>query len=718
MLQKLAILKRYKWIIIMLFSMVILSLLGYLFILFGGRFVFDEKAVILPQTSKVVAEDGTVIGKLYTENREYAAIDQMPGHLKEAFLSIEDQRFYEHAGISFPAVARAVYRDILAMSKVEGASTITQQLAKNLFLHNDKTWMRKTKEVMASLYLEQNYSKDKILELYLNEVYFAHGIYGVNTAAKFYFNKKIENVTVDEAALLAGMVKAPNHYSPHREPKKAKQRRDLVLEQMAKAGVISTEDLLDYQEKTVKIKPMEEERNPWLDDYLDHVLMEAERDYDLSRNALKRGGYTIEVYMDTTVQKIAYQHFQNDDFFPASNDEVQGAFVLMEQETGHLNALIGGRRFQLGDTNYVHASMQPGSVMKPIAVYGPAMETGDYQPYDFLPDEKQEVNGYEVANADGEYAGEVTMYEALVQSKNAPAVWLFDQIGIGYSKTFLEKLDIDLPDNGLSIALGGLETGLTPIDVTESYRPFIHQGEWMESTSIAAIYDDQDKQLTLKEPKTVDVFSPQVAWNMIEMMEDVVISGTAQAGDYTKALAGKTGSTQHPQVHGKIKDAWFTGVTPQYVATTWIGFDKATEQNYLTAGSVAPTKLTKAILTDVDKRRPLADSFSPPSNVESLPKPIDLPVITDLKAELSIGGWALMQGKLHWTAGNDNRVIYRVYEQTEEEDIFIGEVQGKGSYTLNVLQFFRTGNYYVVPYNPLTDRLGQKSNVVNLKFDF
>lgn len=284
-------------------AMFLLAWLGYLFIIFGGRFVFDEKAVILPTASSVVAEDGTVLGKLYTENRDYVTLDQIPDHVEEAFIAMEDKRFYEHAGISFPAVARAVYRDIIAMSKVEGGSTITQQLAKNLFLVNDKTWMRKTKEVMASVYLERNYTKSQILELYLNEIYLAHGIYGIGTAADYYFGKNIEELSVEEGALLAALVKAPNTYTPHHDLEKAKNRRNLVLQQMANNDNISTEDMLDMQTTSIEVQAQQEEREPWLDDYFAYVLAETEEVYDLSREALKRGGYTIEVNMDPTIQK-------------------------------------------------------------------------------------------------------------------------------------------------------------------------------------------------------------------------------------------------------------------------------------------------------------------------------------------------------------------------------------------------------------------------------
>ncbi|MFC4403194.1 transglycosylase domain-containing protein [Gracilibacillus xinjiangensis] len=679
---------------------------------------FDEKAVILPTASQVVTEDGTVLGKLYTENRDYVTIEQIPDHVEAAFLALEDQRFYSHAGISFPSVARAVYRDILAMSKVEGGSTITQQLAKNLFLVNDKTWMRKTKEIMASIHLERNYSKKNILELYLNEVYFAHGIYGVGTAANYYFGKNIEELTIEEGALLAGMVKAPNTYSPYIDIEKAKQRRDIALQQMADFETISTEEMLSLQAKNVKVKPQEEDREPWLDDYFAHVLEEVETVYGLSRDALKRGGYTIEVYMDPMMQKMAYEIMQQDQYFPSESGEVDGAFVLMEQNTGYLKALIAGRQFELNKVNHLHVPKQPGSVMKPIAVYGPAMELEAFQPYDYLSDQDIDYNGYRVQNADRAFSGEVTMYEAIVQSKNAPAVWTLDQIGISYSKSILEKMNMMVEDNGLAIALGGLEHGVTPLQVTESYRTFIHNGEWLEPRSIQSITDRNGEKLSVVEQKTNQVFNPQVAWNMLRMLEATVDKGTAQAGDFNGALAGKTGSTEHPLVAGEVKDAWFAGVTPQYVVTAWMGFSQISEQNYLTTGSEAPTKLTKAILTEIDKQIGLESNFNVPQNINDLEDPIELPTISDVTGSFKFGGFSIFKGKLYWTASDDKRVIYRIYEQRDGEDPLIGEVEGEGQFTIDQISVFNSGNYYVVPYNRLTGKEGERSNITSITFDF
>ncbi|ENH95584.1 penicillin-binding protein 1 [Gracilibacillus halophilus YIM-C55.5] len=712
------VMKQYRWLTIAVTAMFLLAVFGYLFIIFGGRFIFDEEAVILPTRSTIVTDDGTEIGKIYSENRAYVDIEDIPDHVQSAFLAVEDQRFFDHAGISFPAVARAVFRDVIAMEKAEGGSTITQQLAKNLFLSNDKTWMRKTKEVMASLYLERNYSKEKILELYVNEIYFAHGIYGVGTAADYYFDKEVSALTIEEAAMLAGLVKAPNTYSPYQNVEQAKQRRNVVLELMQDYGTISTEQMIEYQQKTIDTAPQHDTQPKWADDYIDYVVEEIKTNYNISIEGLKRGGYTIEVHLDPEAQKIAYQKFQQDEYFPGSTNEVDGAWVLMEKQTGHLTGLLAGRAFSSNQTNHPMTKKQPGSLMKPIAVYGPAMDQEDVRPYDLIPDELRSYGDYRPRNANDQYAGEVSVYEALVHSKNAPAVWLLHEIGMSTSQSYLEKMNLHIQDQGLAVALGGLTHGLTPIDITESYRTFASQGNWIEASSVAAIFDHDGNRLHTPDRQETNVFSAQVAWNLLRMLEGVVDEGTAQAGQYEKALAGKTGSTEHPQVDGMVKDAWFSGFTPEYVTTTWIGVEHANKDHYLTEGSAVATKLTKAILSDMDAQQPLQKHFERPHHVDELPEPIDLPVIDDLTADVSFGGFTVLRGELTWTASSDDRIEYRIYEKKEGSDEQIGSVTGDGSFTVKLFDAFRSASYYVVPYDPLTKQEGKSSNVAKLSFDF
>lgn len=707
----------FKWPALAIGFMISLSILVFIFILYGGGLIVDDRDLVLPATTTIVTEEGNQVGRLFTENRKLVTLDQIPDDVQSAFIAVEDERFYSHAGVDFRSVVRAVYRDIVAFDKVEGASTITQQLAKNLFLDNSKTWMRKTQEVMASIYLERYYTKNEILELYLNQVYFAHGVYGVGTAADYFFDKPVEDLTVSEGAMLAGMIKGPNLYSPYIDKDRAVARRNIVLGQMNRIGELTTEEMLTLQGQTLSVQEQSTVSKPWLDDYIDSVLIEAENTYQLSRDELRRGGYQITVYLDETAQKIAYEELNKDDYYNGSSSNVEVAFTLMDQETGQLKALIGGRDFRIGDYNRLFAERQPGSVMKPLAVYAPAMMQG-YEPYVLLDDREQDFDGYTVRNVDGQYAGQVSMYEAVTVSKNTSAVWLLDQIGINESKSYLEKMSINLPDEGLALGLGGLEYGLTPIQVAESYRTFIHGGEWIEAHTIAEITDRNGEVVAVATPKVEQVFTEQVAWNMLRMLENVVLEGTGNVGDYQKALAGKTGTTQHPHVPGYAKDSWFAGVTPEYVTSLWIGYDHSDADHYLKVGSRAPTMATKAILNEIDQIKTLAHTFEQPEGVEEVVTPIHLPTIVDLNASFKLGGWTLVQGELNWTVDSDERIIYQVYRVSEAGDVKIGEVKGKGNFTITDTQLFNAHDYYVVPYDPLTDQTGEPSNVTRLSFRY
>ncbi|MFD2630317.1 transglycosylase domain-containing protein [Oceanobacillus kapialis] len=696
-------------------ALLVLSITGFVLILYGGALVVDDEAFLLDARTTIETEDGTIIGRLYNENRELVSIDRIPDHVKNAFVAVEDRRFYDHAGVDFRSVMRALVRDIVAMDKVEGASTITQQLAKNLFLHHDKTWMRKTKEVMAAIYMEQHFSKDRILELYVNEIYFGQGIYGIQTAAKYFYSKPVQDLTIEEGAMLAGLAKAPNGYSPIEHPDKALERRNVVLQSMENAGMLSTEDRLEAENHDLGLELNEREAMPYTDSYVDLVMKEAAEKHDLSVKELKRGGYRIVVNVDLNAQRIAYEAFQNDAYFPGNTEGVEGAFVMMDQKTGEIVSALGGRSYQLGELNRATVNRQPGSTMKPIAVYGPALMKETYTPYTLIPDQPLDYSGYTATNVDGQYGESVSIYNALKYSKNAPAVWLLDQIGISYSKDYLNDLNISIEDNGLAIALGGLSEGITPLNLMDSYSAFSRNGKMVDSHTINRIYDAEDTLIFQSETEEKNVFTEQVAWDMTEMLLETVKSGSASAGSYPKELAGKTGTTQHPFVEGQVKDAWFAGYTPDYVMAAWMGYDQSDKDHYLTGGSAYPTELTKAILTEMNRLEPLTETFTKPEGAVALEKPIELPEIENLKASYEIGGFSLVQAKLTWKGSADERVVYRIYRVEDGIDERVAEVEGETEYTINNA-LFKSKQYYITAYDPLTKLEGERSETVKLSW--
>lgn len=706
--------KKIKWSLIAIVSLVVLAFISYAFIIYFGSIVVDDDKLILDETTIIETGDGEVIAEIYNENRKYVSIDEVPDHVKDAYIAIEDRRFYDHSGVDIISVMRAVYKDIIAMSKVEGASTITQQLAKNLFLYNDKTWSRKVKEVMAALYMERELSKSEILELYMNEIYFGHGVYGIEAATNLYFSKSASELSISEGAMLVGLAKAPNGYSPINHPEKALERRNVVLDAMETTGVISNETKQNEQGKTLGLKLNETTSKPWVASYVDLVIKEAQEKQQISVDQLQKGGYRIVVAMDEDAQKIAYEKFQNEEYFPGNTTGTEGAFVMMEQDSGKIITSIGGRAYQLGDLNRVTVKRQPGSTFKPLAVYGPAlMQAEKYTPYTLLPDEQSVNEDYAVANVDGTYSKVVSMYDGIVESKNVSAVWLLNQIGVNYSKNYLEKMDISIVDEGLAIALGGLSEGVTPIDMMEGYRTFASGGEAVESFAIEQIYDKNNELIFEAENTEEEVFSPQVAWNMTEMLSTAVDNAADSSGDFSKALAGKTGTTQHPHVDNEVKDAWFVGYTPDYVIASWMGFDHSDKDHYLTGGSSYPTRLTKDILLEIDKLSPLEESFKKPDNVEQLPKPVHLEPVTNVSGSYEFGGFSLVRAKITWDVLEDDRVVYRIYQERDGIDKRVGEVVGEAEFVINNA-LFKHNRYYIVAYDPLTKLESLKSETVDI----
>lgn len=708
-------LKIIRWLLIAALAMMALALLGYMTILYGGKLIVQEEDFYLPAATTIETIDGQIVGELFEERRYPVTIDEIPEQVQNAFIAIEDRRFYSHSGIDFRSVVRALYRDIIARDKVEGASTITQQLAKNLFLEHDKTWMRKTKEVMAAIYLERKFSKKEILELYVNKIYFGKGLHGIEAASRQFFSKSVQDLSISESAMLAGLVQAPNYYYPEKHPERALNRRNVVLRAMERAGMINTEKRLEEESKDLQLSPQEGLKQPWNASYIDLVVKEVKEHLQISTEQLKRGGYRILVPLEEDIQKIVYEKFKEDEYFPGNTDQVEGAFVMIDQKTGRILSALGGRDYSLGNLNRVGVKRQPGSAIKPLIVYGPAMMTEGYHPYMMLPDEAIDYDGYVVSNVDGHYSGIVSMYDALVQSKNAPTVWLLNEIGVKESKNYLEKMQIHLVDEDLPLALGGLTEGMTPLDMVKGFSAFANDGKSVEPYAVERIFG-RDNQLVY-DAKIVqyEVFTPQVAWYMTEILQEAVKSGTARSGEYKKALAGKTGTTDHPRAPGYIKDIWFVGYTPEYVTSLWIGNDISDEDHYLTGNSSYPTKLTKDILSEIDRELALSEQFIKPDYVQALPEPIRLREVENVKVSYTFGGFPFLKGKISWASDNESRVVYRIYEENEEGVKLIGEAAGNSrEYIIDQVPLLKSAYYFVVPYDPNTNQEGTPSETVRL----
>lgn len=699
---------------------VLLSLIIFFFVILVGHFVIDEEKLALKQTTTLVDENGEFITHLFIEHREPVSLKEIPDHVKHAFIAIEDARFYEHVGIDVRAIVRALYRDLLAGEKVEGGSTITQQLVKRVFLTSEKTFLRKTKEVLIAINLERRYSKDEILEMYLNEIYFGHGAYGIQAAAKFYFNKDVSELSIEEGALLAGLPKAPNSYSPLVDIEKSKQRRNLVLTVMERQGYLE-EDVakrLKETEVTIDVRPLPEENEAYFT-YIDMVIDEAEKKYGISNEELLTGGYRIVVPMNVHIQERSYEKILRDEYFPSGNEDAEAAFVLIDAKTGGVLAVCGGREYVRLGLNRVNVKRQPGSTFKPLAVYAPALEFGGFQPYSLLKDEKIDYDGYVPRNYDDKYRGAVTMYEAVRDSINASAVWLLNEIGIDTSLSLLTKFGFDIKDRGLAIALGGLTDGVTPMQLANAYQVFANEGKRIEPYFIKEIYNAEGVKIGEADVRKERIISAQTAWYMTRMLEAVVREGTGRHGSVRSALAGKTGTTSYPGVEGATMDAWFVGYTPNVVGALWMGYDVTTTERFLHGGSAYPTVLFKDIINELP-RSLSASQFEKPARVEELPPPVTLPTISDLKATLAVGGGGILSIELSWTAANDERIVYYIYEREEGKRTLVDTVTNTDRYYIPTFNPFTKKTYEIVPFDPTTNQFGDGSNVaeVEMKLGF
>lgn len=702
----------------LLFSvMAVLSVSIYISIIFAGNYAIDNKKLVMDATTTLVDGDGEVITKLFVENREIVPISTVPTHVQDAFVAVEDARFYEHSGIDFRSIGRALYRDIIARAKVEGASTITQQLVKNTFLSNEKSWMRKTKEVLIAINLERRYSKQEILEMYLNRIYFGHGAYGIQAASELYFNKDIAELTVDEGALLASLPKAPNTFSPFNNPELSKQRRDLVLSVMEQRGYLTAEETVSLQGRTVSVDFNKISENPAYLTYVDMVLEEAETEYRLTSAEIVRGGYTIVVPMDMAIQQTVFEKFQDGSYFPSDgpDQKPEAAFVLLDNETGGVLAAQGGRDYVRRGLNRVNTSRQPGSVIKPLVVYTPALESGLYQPYSLLQDELTDYDGYQPGNYNNQYEGTITMYDAVKNSVNAPAVWLLNELTVTEGKSYLNEIGIQTEDDGLALALGGMSEGLTPLQLATAFRPFAKEGKLVKPYFITSIYDRNSEEVVSVTVSERKVISPQTAWYMTRMLEAVVADGTGHHGDSKIAIAGKTGTTSYLEVQGAARDAWFVGYTPDVVGALWMGFDKTDPDHYLTVGSSYPTKLFKEIVNE-NEVNSSSLAFTKPADVKELEPPVRLVDINDLHAKLSIKGLGLSV-ELNWTSANDERVIYNVYEVSKNGRLMkVGQAEGVGEYTVRGVNLFSMNEYVIKSYSSQTNLEGKPSNQAKVSF--
>ncbi|CAG7649519.1 Biosynthetic peptidoglycan transglycosylase [Paenibacillus solanacearum] len=691
----------------------------YIFIIInGGRILtqnidkldLDEASLIYDVSNKEVAV-------LAAENRESVNASEIPKKLRDAFIATEDKRFEEHAGIDFLGIGRALVKDVVARSMVEGGSTITQQLAKNVFLSADKTFFRKATEMSIAVALEERYTKDEILEKYLNRIFFGSRAYGVKAASKKYFGiSDLNQLKLWQMATLAAIPKAPSTYNPIANPEKSKDRRGVVLKLMADQGYITEAERAEAA--AVDYVPLTGGSKDSYQTYVDYVLREAQNKFNIEEDDIMRGGYKIYTSLNPDAQKIMEQTYANDKLFQKDGPEqkMQSSMVILNNTDGGIVAMIGGRDYAARGLNRaVQQPRQPGSSFKTLVAYAPALEMGKYTPYSMLPDEQKNYNGYNPRNYDGVYRGQVSMFEAVKKSINAPAVALLNEIGVSKGIDFVKKLGIELDknDNNLAIALGGLTKGVTTLQMAQAYSAFPNNGVMNEAHAINKIENADGSLRTAYKGEKKSVMSAKTAWYMTQLLQGVVESGgTGTAAKFERPVAGKTGSTQL-DLKGLEKynrDLWFVGYTPEWTAAVWMGFDKTDSKHYVSMSSGGAAVIFKEVMQKALAKTPMT-SFVKPDGVPDLAAPPK--TVADLKGEYIKESRTV---KLSWSGIGDN-VTYQLFRKDSKTAEFPSEpLLTTASTEVNDISAILpdTYQYVVVPVNTVSNVAGARSNTVSV----
>ena len=514
-----------------------------------------DRVLSVDRSLIILDQDGEEFTTLHNrEDRIWIPLEEIPVSVRNAFIAAEDARFYRHFGIDIVRILGAAWADLKAGDYVQGASTISQQLIKLSHLSSEKKMERKLEEAILAFQMERIYTKDQILEMYLNYIYFGGGYYGIEAAARGYFGVHAGELTPAQAAQLAGILKAPSTYSPHLNMEKSLERRDRILGLMHEQGFLAGDAYrAALSERCILSENENYERRG---SYVDLVLTQACDILDISMTELLEDGYVIHTAMDQDLQTAAENLFADDSLFPDGEEEgLEGALAVLNVKTGGVAALIGSRKNTdaLAFNRATDIQRQPGSVIKPILVYAPALEAG-YTAASMLLDDEMDFDGYSPKSATGEYAGWVTMREAVTRSLNVPAVSVLNQVGIGRSKAFASRLGIrfDSRDSRLALALGGFTYGVSPMQISAAYGAFARGGIYEEPVLIEQILDREGNQVYQAKPNPIRVMSQGNAFILTSMLQSAVQEGTGKRlGTLNLGLAGK---------RERWGTAWETGI--------------------------------------------------------------------------------------------------------------------------------------------------------------
>jgi len=551
--------------------------------------------------SKVYDINGEIITEFYQENRNPVPLSNIPSNLINATIAIEDSEFYKHKGISLRGIVRAQWENfkniILQLdkeAKPHGGSTITQQLAINTFLTREISLNRKLKDILLALQIERSFTKDEILEMYLNEIYFGHGAYGVQSAAKMYFNKNVQDLNLAECALLAGIPRGPSYYSPILNQEVSLKRRNIILNRMFTLNYISKEEMdkakqipleLDYNNKRDKFTA------PYFSTFILSQLLE-----EYGANVVYKSGLKIYTTLDLEMQNFAEQAFQESGY--------EGAIIAVEPQTGYIKAMVGGKDF--GESKFNRATQayrQPGSAFKPF-IYLTALDNG-FTPSNIIDDSPITFeNGWSPENYEKEFNGPVTLREAFEQSINVVGVKLLEQVGIKKVINYAHKAGIKSElRSDLSLALGTSE--ITPLEIASAFATIANSGTKIDPLSIIRIEDYTGKVIEENIAQKKKVFKEETCYVLINMMKGVIERGTGWNAKIARPAAGKTGTTND------FVDAWFIGFTPDLVTAVYIGNDDRKPLGNKMTGGVVAAPIWAKFMTNALKNTEKKDFLQP-----------------------------------------------------------------------------------------------------------
>lgn len=580
------------------------------------------------QTSMVYDDQGEIIKLVKKERFQiYLSIDNIPETAKEAIVSIEDKRFYEHNGIDLKAIVRAAVALVKKDEITQGGSTITQQLSRNIFLTHTVSWERKVEEIFISLRLEKIYSKDDILEFYLNNVYFANGYYGIEAASTGYFNKSSSELTLSETAFLCAIPNNPTVYDPRKNIENTLKRRDRILDEMLKDGKITESQCAEAKQETITLNSMEvHSAGTYVDSYVNYcatrALMENngfvfknefadeaeeeeykalyEEEYNKWSEKLMSGGYRIYTTINREMQEKLQTAVDDGMYgFVTQKDDgvynVQAAATCIDNDTGKVKAIVGGRSQDNVESSFNRAYQsrrQPGSSIKPLLVYAPALEKG-YTANSMLKDVKT-ADG--PANAGNVYSGSISLRSAVEKSRNAAAWSLYQAITPSYAMQYLLEMEfsgITKDDYNLSTALGGFTTGFSTVEMASGYATLENNGVFRTPTCIDKILDSNGNVIVDSVGSEKQVYTEDTAKEMTDILKGVLTRGTGVKRRLKNiTAAAKTGTTNDN------KDGWFCGYTSYYTTAVWVGFDIPQELEDL-SGSTYPGEIWNTFMEDI-----------------------------------------------------------------------------------------------------------------------